>query len=336
MKKYSNFILSISLWLSHFLTDAIAAFVLTTIVLDLWKTSWSIFPYISLDVFSYFFLYNFFAFFLQIFLWYFFDKVWNTTDIFRISKIFVLISFIFYALWVLFLYSNVLISVTLTWMGSCLFHLWGGNIALSSDSRKASHLGIFASWWVIGLSFWGFSAITHPFVVVFILGILLLVGIYISLENRFIIDIQRNAPLEVVWQKSVLSFIVFGICVILIIRSTIWTHFQEVFFGNMPILTSLAIIAFLGKIIWWFFYDMSNFSEKYLGVLGVFVLTSLILYRFAFNNLWLLFFWIFWMQFFISPLTYILYKYIPEKKSMIIGFTFGCSLVLGYLLLRFL
>lgn len=333
MKKYSNFILSVFLWLSHFLTDALAAFVLITIVIKSWsRLAWIT----SSDAITYFFLYNFFAFFLQIFLWHFFDKLWKTTDFFRISKISILISFIFYPLWVLFLYSDILISVTLVWIGSCLFHLWGGNIALSSDSRKASHLGVFASWWVIGLSFWGFIAINFPLAVILILGILLLLWIYISIENRFVIDtLEYNKREKKEWEKAIL-LIVFWLWFVLIARSGIWTHFQEVFSDNSLMLIALAIVAFFGKIIWGFVQDLPKFSEKYLGIVGFFALTSLILYSFIFNNLWFLFFWIFWIQFFISPFTYILYKYIPERKSMIIGFTFGCSLVLGYILSRLL
>lgn len=324
MKKYSNFMLSTVLWLSHFLTDALAAFVLTTIALGLSKTPWSIFLY--------FFLYNLFAFFPQIFLWYFFDRLWSASNFFRISKISVIVSFIFYALWIFFLYSNILVSVVLTWIWSCFFHLWGGNIALSSDSRKASHLGIFASWWVIWLSFWGFIAMASPIAVVFVMWILLLLWIYIFIENQFAIDTSEFNQKEKNGWKNTAILMIFWLCIVLIVRSSIWTHFQEVFFGNFLVLTSLAIVAFFGKIIWGFIEDLPRFSERYLWILGIFALTSLILYGFGFNNLGFLFFGIFGIQFLISPITYILYRYIPERKSMIVGFTFGCSLILWYLI----
>lgn len=334
MKKQSNYILSSLLWVSHFLTDALAAFVLTTITIAVRNSTSSPVWYFSLDAVSYFFLYNFFAFFLQIFLGYFYDSLKGNALFFRVSKQTVVLSFVFYILGVFFLSHQFFVSTVLIGIGSCLFHLGSGNIALVSQKRKASHLWIFASGGVIGLSFWGLAAVYFPTVVVWIVGLLIAIGWYIQGEKAYVIETSEHIEKLEKKLRDFFPFIIVGLGSILIARSAIWTHFQQAFWGNTQVLVSLAICAFFWKILWGFLEDTPKFKERYLWVFWVIALASLAIYSYLLHDLVFLFLWIVGIQLFVSPITYILYTYMKEWKSTIIGFTFWCSLVLGYLLLR--
>ncbi len=153
------------LGISHFFTDAIASFVLVSLSLVFLAENSSF----KFGLFFYFMLYNFIAFGGQSLIWYFLDKVKKSDKSFRISKNLILISFIFYLFGLLILILNknnlweiyYIFSVFLVWLGSAFFHIWWGNISLLSKKKKATVLWLFASGWVVWLSFWYFMAKFH-------------------------------------------------------------------------------------------------------------------------------------------------------------------------------
>lgn len=334
MKIHSNYTLSSILWISHFLTDALAAFVLTNIAVGNTESVHYFSWYFALSLAWYFIIYNFLAFFLQIFFWYFFDTIRDTENFFKVSKCAVVGSFWLYIVGTLVFHLDSFISITLVWLGSCFFHLWSWNIALISEKNKASHLGIFWSWWVIWLSFWTFMALYFQNIVFIFLLFLLSIWAYIWREKNYTIEKKVTEKKQISKIAKFLPFIVLWLWTILVIRSAIWTHFQWVFSWDIYVLLFLAIAAFFWKITWWFVEDARFFREKYLFIIWLFAILSIYLYSFEFKFFPLLLLWTFLVQFFLSPITYILSRYLPENKSEVIGFSFWCSLVLGYLVLN--
>lgn len=337
MKIKSNYKFSAVLWISHFLTDAIAAFALTTISVNLININTFIIDKIVwLHLFWYFILYNFIAFFLQIFVWYFLDKINDNNNNFNISKKLIIISFVFYILWVLLLSISYILAIIFIWIWSCLFHITCWNISLLSNKNKATNLWLFASWWVVWLSFWWFSAIFSPFIIIFINIALIFISIYILSYKNYKIEQKTKKNYYNVTQKTKksLPLILWLLALILIFRSSIWTNFQIEYIMNKWIIFYLAISAFLWKIIGWILEDNENFKEKYFIITGLLSILLIYIYSYHFNHILILLLWIFWIQIFVSPITIILYKLIPENRSKIIWFTFWLSLVLWFLVLK--
>ena len=342
------------LGVSHFFTDAIASFVLVSISLGFLEEKANF----GFGLFFYFMLYNFIAFWWQSFIWYFLDKIEDNKKSFKISKKIILISFIFYLIWLsclIFSWNYIptemkyIFSVIFIWLGSAFFHIWGGNISLLSKNKKATVLWIFASGWVIWLSFWYFLAIYYFnfylifFIILFLLWIIIYYWKNFKLEKLELKNNNKN-NLSTEWfklfQKSKIQkpihlnyflFIIFLLLFILAFRSAIWTNYQYVFYDEKMIIFYLAISAFFWKITWWILEDNKHFKQKYFIFTWIISLISIIIYTFLYGNLFFILFWIFGLTLFISPITIILNKNFINKKAIIISYSFGLSLILGYL-----
>jgi len=332
-----NKLFGITLWISHFFTDAIASFVLVSISLVFLETNSSF----TLSLFFYFMLYNFIAFWWQSIIWYFLDKIKIFKQSLKISKYIILTSFIFYLLWLLILIltrnnlveSYYIFSVILVWLGSAFFHIWWWNISLLSENKKATILWLFASGGVIWLSFWYFLAryyfdLYHIFFIV--LTILWLIIYFwenytLSNKSKEIYDNKINYKI----------FFIVWLLFILVFRSIIWTNYQYVFFNKKIIIFYLAISAFLWKIMWWILEDLKSFKDKYFIYIGIISILLILIASIFNNNLILILIWIFWLTLFISPVTIILSKIFTQKKAIIISYSFWLSLILGYLLYLF-
>ncbi len=323
-----NKIFNIILWISHFITDSIASFVLTILSLKIfiWKsTNFD-------DLIFYFFLYNFFAFFSQIFVWYLLDLEKDNLKNFFYSKIILIFSFLFYLIWIIFLNLDSLIfSILLIWIGSSLFHVWAWNISLLSEKNKATNLWIFACFWVLWLSFWAFLALYFKEFYYFYFIVLAILSVIIYSFNSYKID-KKVIPSKInISSKYLKIYFIILLFSILAIRSAIWTNYQFVFSNDKIIIFYLAIAASLWKIIWWFLEDLELFKEKYFTIIGLLAFISFLLYN-LFSHLILLLIWIFLIALFISPVTFILYSFFKKKRATIIWYSFWFSLILGFLI----
>lgn len=335
MKIKSNYSFSSLLWISHFFTDSIAAFALTTISINSINIdNFFIDKYEWIQLLWYFFLYNFIAFFMQIFVWYFLDKIIDNQKFYDTSKMLIIFSFLFYILWTILLSISYFLAIISVWIGSCLFHIWAWNISILADENKATNLWIFASGWVVWLSFGWFCALY--FANIYLLVDLILIFIWYIIFTNKSYKIESNSNINKYKNNNkygeYLSVIVLILWLVLIIRSSIWTYFQFELFDNKLIIFYIAISAFIWKLSGWILEDSKYFKEKYLIYIWILSILFIYLYLHFINNLIFLLIWIVWIQMFISPITFMIYKLIPEKRSEIIWFTFWLSLIFWYLL----
>ena len=334
-----NKIFGIILWISHFFTDAIASFVLTSISL-VFLSNYSSFWF---NLFVFFIIYNLIAFWGQSVIWYFLDKIKNIEKSFIISKNIIIFSFLFYLIWLEILIKNLwninqiylIISVIFIWLGSAFFHIWWWNISLLSENKKASILWLFASGGVVWLSFWFFIARYYPqYYFLFFIVLILLSIIIFSFKNFSISEKQKNEILQIE-NKKIYFLIIFLLFLILAVRSAFWTNYQYLFFNDKIIIFYLAISAFLWKIIWWFLEDSKFFKNKYFIFVGIISFLFIFSYYFIYKNIILILIWIFWLTLFISPVTIILNNIFQNKKAIIISYSFWLSLILGYIIFKF-
>lgn len=334
MSNKNNFKFSAILWFTHFLTDAIAAFALATIAIkNISDNNFIIDKIVWFEILWYFIFYNFLAFFLQIFLWYFLDKIKTNLELFNTSKKILLSSIVLYIIWSIFLNISYVVSILLIWIWSCLFHISSWNITMLANKNKAINLWIFASWWVIWLSFWLFSATYLPYALIIINLILLAIIRLIYSYDKYKIS-NHIYKKYYKFKSSHIFYIVSFLWILLIIRSAVWTNFQIDFSNNQTMLFYLAITAFLWKITWWILEDIKYFNNKYFIIIWLTSLMSIVTYFSHFKNLFFLLLSVFTIQIFISPLTVMLYRIIPQHRSKIIWFTFWLSLILWFLLLK--
>ncbi len=329
------------LGISHFFTDAIASFVLVSLSLAFLEDN-SSFKY---WLFFYFVLYNIIAFWGQSIIWYFLDKIEKNKKSFNISKILILVSFWFYLLWLLVFILNknnqvdsyYIFPVILIWLGSTFFHIWWWNISLLSEKKKATVLWLFASGWVVWLSFWYFLARYYYdynfifFIILFILWTIIYLWKNYKLENSLNQNklLAKSYPL---FKWTFKIYFILSLLFILAFRSAFWTNYQYLFFNEKMIIFYLAISAFLWKIIWWILEDYKPFKEKYFIITWIISVIFIIIYSFFYQNLFLVLAWIFWLTLFISPITIILNKILYRKKAIIISYSFWLSLILWYFL----
>ena len=339
----NNKIYAIILGISHFFTDAIASFILTTISLEFLIQKSNLDFWYSL--FFYFMLYNFIAFWWQFLIWYFLDKTKDNLKSFLVSKYLIFISFIFYLIGLSFILLEgfvinfILFGVIFVWLGSSFFHIWAWNISLLSNCKKATILWIFASGWVVWLSFWFFVAVFYSSLYFIFYIFLVILALIIYNFESYNLD-KDNLINKVIKSEKILKnkylldkywyFFILSLLSILAFRSAIWTNYQYVFYDDKMIIFYLAISAFLWKIIWWVLEDQKFFKDKYFILIWIMSIILFFIYIFIFQNIFLILFWIFWITLFISPITIIIFELFRENKAIIISYTFWLSLIFWY------
>lgn len=333
MEKVSNYRMSIRLWVAHFITDALVAFCLSSIVItSVWFDGFPIWYSIMLMLWPVM-IYNIIWFWWQIFIWHIFDTLKTEAQFFTLSKNLVLMSFICYAIAIILLSINTSLCVIFLWLWSCLFHVGWGNLSLANEKNTASHLWIFASGWVIWLSFWTWSSLYFPYAIFILLSILGFISYQLLIERNdkeIIPEIKQPNTFFSIKKPYLLYMILIGCIIFEIFRSWVWTYFQNAFQWWYLILAGLAGVSFLGKWLWGIFYDSKYFRHEYIFWIFMVSLGSIVWYINS-QQLWLLFIWIFGLQFLLSPVAVILCKIVPESRWKIIGLTFWLSLVLGFI-----
>lgn len=318
MYKNNPNIFSIFLLLAHLFTDAIAAFVIVSIWINLWEN-------ISLEnvVFSKILiivvLYNALAFWWQIFIWYFFDKFQNQKLFFTRCVQIMIWSFFLYILWLLFLSFNIYLSVIFTGIASSLFHIWWGNVSVLTANNKSKYIWIFASGWVVWLWVWTFLALYNPEFIWWIIIWLIIIS-YFLLEFDF-----KNTNYEIQERKNNNWVIIFFILIalFLVYRSGVWSFENSKIIQLSKDFWIITFIAFFGKFFGWIFYDFLD--EKYKkGFLTFCILLSFSAIFWNIN----IFIFVFLVQFLLSPAIFEMVQIFPSKKSLIIWFSFWLSLIL--------
>lgn len=139
-------------------------------------------------------------------------------------------------------------AVALAGLGSALFHVGGGALALGATPGRAAGPGIFAAPGVLGLAVGGVLASNRTTIIwpVLLLLLLLIISIVIlSLSQPDLLDHQHRADTPHFTGHDVIMLMLLGA---IASRSLIWSSLQFVFQAQGELIVQMAVAAALGKL----------------------------------------------------------------------------------------
>jgi len=143
-------------------------------------------------------------------------------------------------------------AVVLAGIGSAIFHVGGGVLAICATRDRASGPGIFAAPGVLGLALGGALAITHTQVLIPFLCLLILSGGALAVLNLPALPYTQRKP-EPVFESH--DWIMLTLLAAIALRSAVWSTLQYLLQGNVKILLLLAVAAASGKVLGGFLAD---------------------------------------------------------------------------------
>lgn len=159
-----------------------------------------------------------------------------------------------------------LAAVILAGLASAVFHVGGGSITITVTPDRATGLGVFAAPGVIGLACGTALAITDRFNPEVFLVLLALVGVGFGLMSRSM-SLERSQPETPVFEDR--DLIVVALLAAIALRSALWSAFEWVLEGNLPMVLAAALAAGTGKVIGGALADRLGWRRWTIGALTI-------------------------------------------------------------------
>ena len=159
-----------------------------------------------------------------------------------------------------------MLAVALAGLASAVFHVGGGTIAINVTPDRATGLGVFAAPGVIGLACGTALAVTGHFNPEVFLVLLALVGVGFGLMSRAM-SLERSHPEMPVFEDH--DLIVVMLLAAIALRSALWSAFEWVLAGNLPLLLIAALAAGAGKLIGGALADRLGWRRWTIGALAI-------------------------------------------------------------------
>jgi FSR family fosmidomycin resistance protein-like MFS transporter len=139
-------------------------------------------------------------------------------------------------------------AVVLAGIGSALFHVGGGGLALCVTPQQASGPGLFAAPGVIGLALGGAAAVTEvPARGFLALALLALLAIF-TRQPLPELPYSRQSQPDAQHTLATHDWVMMVLLAAIALRSAVWSAFQYVLDGQTGILLGLAVAAAVGKL----------------------------------------------------------------------------------------
>jgi FSR family fosmidomycin resistance protein-like MFS transporter len=191
------------------------------------------------------------------------------------SRLFAAVGLALVALGMVMAPAHTVVAVVLAGIGSGMFHVGGGALALTASQGRADGAGVFASPGVLGLAIGGgLAAAGHTPFGIFALALLVLMGYVL----RFSSPPQRgqsssrslpiharvaDAGVEIDNHDMIMIALLAGIA----LRSAVWTTFEQLMHGRADVLLMVGVAAFAGKLAGGFLADRIGWRTWTLGAL---------------------------------------------------------------------
>lgn len=159
------------------------------------------------------------------------------------------------------------LAVMLSGLGSALFHVGGGALAVRATRNSAAGAGFFAAPGVLGLAIGGALAATNHIVIWPFAATLLLscVGVIALRMPASPVSLNTNSGDEPI--SSDLGVVVLLLLAAIAVRSAVWSGLQLVFQGQIKTIILLAVAACAGKLLGGFLADWIGWRRWATGAL---------------------------------------------------------------------
>jgi FSR family fosmidomycin resistance protein-like MFS transporter len=166
----------------------------------------------------------------------------------------------------LLLVSQPALAVALAGLASAVFHVGGGTLAIGLARGRATGLGVFAAPGVIGLACGGALAVAGYASPIVLLLPLVVVSVGLALLSRSISIERSPADMPALADRD---SIVLALLSAIALRSALWSAFEWVLKGNLPMVLAAALAAGTGKVVGGVLADRLGWRRWAIGSLAV-------------------------------------------------------------------
>ncbi len=156
-------------------------------------------------------------------------------------------------------YFNVFWAILFSASASAIIHVCGGAVCYQLEKGKSTLAGIFTSPGVVGLIIGGIlGASSFAYFYVFIALLLVILFFLSKLDFPLYATSNSNETIELL---DTHDFVMLILLLSIALRSLFWNIFHVMSYGNNLQLLSLAVAAFLGKLMGGFFSDKIGWKK---------------------------------------------------------------------------
>ncbi len=166
----------------------------------------------------------------------------------------------------LLLVGQPVLAVALAGLASAVFHVGGGTLAIGLSRGRATGLGVFAAPGVIGLACGGALAVASQASPIVLLVLLIVVSVGFARLSRSI-SLERSPADTPAFDD--LDSIVLALLSAIALRSALWSAFEWVLAGNLPMVLAAALAAGTGKVVGGVLADRLGWRRWAIGSLAV-------------------------------------------------------------------
>ena len=166
----------------------------------------------------------------------------------------------------LLLVGQPVLAVALAGLASAVFHVSGGTLAIGLARGRAAGLGVFAAPGVIGLACGGALAVAGYASPIELLAPLVVVSVGLALLSRSISIERSQVDTPALADRD---SIVLALLIAIALRSALWSAFEWVLNGNLPMVLAAASAAGTGKVVGGVLADRLGWRRWAIGSLTV-------------------------------------------------------------------
>lgn len=246
------------------------------------------------------------------------------SDRYRLSRIFVYAGVLCAVAGLIIFNVSAWTAVILSGIGSSIFHVGGGSLAIQADDESSKYIGMFSSPGVLGLALGGYISWLGHFPAAGLIILFVVAAAFsavLKTEERLIAREHHSFIPE----KH--DIIMIAVLLAIAFRSAVWNIFQYISAGEIAVLIPLALSAASGKMAGGFLADWLG-KRLWLYVSLILAIILLTLYEYSRVSL---FAGAFFLQASSPAAIRVLAEGLPGRAGLTASIAFGLALAAGAL-----
>jgi len=221
--------------------------------------------------------------------------------------------------------ENIWFFTILSGISSAFFHVAAGGVTLMSQPNRASFIGVFSSFGILGLAFGGLSATMHWAWVQYLLTASLITVLILAYRAKFPSFQKKELQLQETTPLDTHDYLMILLLLAIAMRSAIWNFVQLLYSEKYDWLVYTALAAFVGKLLGGWLSDRIGWRRYAMWALTI----AIPALSWGYRKLFWLMLGVGLLQSITPVSAVVMAKVFPKHPSTASGIAFGLAISLG-------